>query len=59
MAKPFVAACKQYFGLKPGQTLLEFKTEVDGLTQQDKLELRPLLSAAIGEEVTVAPPPAA
>jgi hypothetical protein len=51
MAKAFVVACKEYFGLKSGQTLMEFKKECDSLTDADKRELAPLLSKVVGEEV--------
>jgi len=48
----FVMACKKYFGQKEGQTLMEFSTELKGLTDKDRLELAPLLSEVLGEEVT-------
>lgn len=32
----FVAACKDYFGLKPGQTLGEFAQEIKALTEEDR-----------------------
>jgi len=35
----FIVACKQFFGFKDGQTLLEFKTEVNALTPQDRLDM--------------------
>jgi hypothetical protein len=51
MAKPFIVAAKTYFGLKPGQTLTEFKAECDQLTVKDCEDLLPGLAAAIGEDV--------
>lgn len=36
----FMAACKDFFGLKPGQTALEFGKEIKALTDLDKAEIR-------------------
>jgi hypothetical protein len=36
----FMAACKDYFGLHPGQTGLQFGQEIKALTEQDRKELR-------------------
>ena len=44
----FIVACKAYFGFKPGQTLLEFKTEVQALTAQDRLDMIPGLEKELG-----------
>ena len=35
----FVAACKNFFGMLPGQTLQEFAKELKALTPDDKAEL--------------------
>jgi hypothetical protein len=35
----FVAACRQFFGLLPNQTLMEFANELRQLTPNDKAEL--------------------
>ncbi len=51
MEKAFIVACKEYFGFKPGQTLLEFKAEVAQLTPQDRAELAPMLAAQLGVPV--------
>lgn len=59
MAKAFIIACNEYFGKLPGQTMLEFKKEVDALTPKDKAELAPLLAKHFGEEVTTPPVAAA
>lgn len=56
MSKPFVVAAKEYFGLKAGQSLMEFKKEVDALTDADRAEMAGPLGAAIGDTVTVPPP---
>jgi hypothetical protein len=37
--KAFTAACKEFFGFKPGQTLREFGEELKALTFNDKMEL--------------------
>ena len=35
----FVAACKNFFGFKEGQTLSEFGAELKTLTHEDKMEI--------------------
>lgn len=52
-AKPisFLVAAKKFFGLKPGQGLGDFRDEVNCLTDADKDELRPLLSAEFGAPI--------
>ena len=35
----FASACKQFFGLKPNQTMAQFAAELRELTPADKLEL--------------------
>jgi hypothetical protein len=47
----FIVACKQFFGFKDGQTLLEFKTEVNALTPQDRLDMIPGLESALGIKI--------
>ena len=49
----FVMAARKYFGQKTGQTLAEFSAELKLLTDQDKLDLAPMLSKALGEDVVV------
>jgi len=44
----FLAACKDFFGLKPGQTAVQFLQEVKGLTDTDREELKPGLEKALG-----------
>ena len=46
-AKPmsFTAACKDFFGVKPGQTALDFMKEVKALTEADKAEIKAGLEA--------------
>lgn len=36
----FVAACKEFFGFLPGQTLMTFRDEVQKLTPKDREEIR-------------------
>lgn len=36
----FMAACKDFFGLKEGQKPLEFGREVQALTAEDKAEIK-------------------
>lgn len=47
MSEPvsFMSACMDYFGRKPGQSALEFKREIDALTDSDKSEIRDGLAA--------------
>lgn len=47
----FASACMKFFGRKPGESLLEFAGEVKKLTAEDKAEMAPLLSEALGVEV--------
>ena len=46
-------AMKRYFGYKQGDKLSDFAKEVRQLTQKDRIELAPLLSKELGEEVFV------
>lgn len=48
MNKTFMAACREYFGLKPNQTPLQFGQEIKALTPQDRADLTPGLEAALG-----------
>lgn len=48
----FIVACKEFFGFKPDQTLLGFKEEVAQLTPADRAELAPMLSKALGKNVS-------
>ena len=46
MAKGLTIQCKNFFGLKPGQTLSEFAAELRQLTDKDKKELVDLFNEA-------------
>ena len=39
MARSFVAACKEFFGFKEGQTLSQFGEEIKALSYEDKMEI--------------------
>ncbi len=47
----FVSACKEFFGLKEGQTLTQFAAELKALTPKDKAELSAMFTA-VGYEIT-------
>ena len=36
----FMAACKDFFGLKEGETSMQFAQEIKALTEQDRAEIR-------------------
>lgn len=46
----FVAACKEFFGFKPGQTLIQFRDEIQALTPKDRIELAGMFKT-IGIEI--------
>lgn len=48
----FIVACKAVFGFQPGQSLLEFKTEVSKLTPADRAEMAEGLSRELGKPVS-------
>jgi hypothetical protein len=48
----FVIACKRFFGIREGESLMDFNTEVKALTNADRAEMAPLLGAALGCEVS-------
>lgn len=56
--KTFTVAAKEFFGLKDGQKLTGFASELKALTHEDKLEMAPLLGAELGCEVKVSDPKA-
>ena len=39
MEKAFVVRCKEFFGMKDGQSLQQFKAELDQLSDEDKRDL--------------------
>jgi hypothetical protein len=49
----FAPACKLFFGLQEGQGLKDFMAEIRGLTAEDRAEMAPLLSEALGRTVVV------
>lgn len=40
----FMGACKEFFGLKPGQNLAQFRDEMKELTDKDRRELSQMLA---------------
>ncbi len=50
----FMAACRDFFGLKPGQTSLEFGKEIKELTPEDRKEISAGLTN-LGYEIIAAP----
>lgn len=48
----FTIACKNFFGMKTGETLAEFSAEIKALTPADREEMAPLLGVALGCYVT-------
>jgi hypothetical protein len=36
----FMAACRDFFGLHPGQTAMQFGAEIKALTDEDRKEIR-------------------
>ncbi len=47
----FMQACMRFFGLKDGQTKLQFGQEVKALTTQDREDMAPGLAEALGVQV--------
>ncbi len=37
--KSFAVACKEFFGMRPGQTLADLMAELKSLTEKDRAEL--------------------
>jgi DNA topoisomerase IB len=37
--KTFIKACMDHFGKRPGQTLMQFRDELNELTDQDRKDL--------------------
>jgi hypothetical protein len=51
----FMAACRTFFGLLPGQSSMDFGREVKALTPEDRAEITEGLKAE-GFEIIVATP---
>lgn len=49
----FIAACKRFFGMQPGQTLTQFGEELRQLTDADRAEMLPQLAEALGVTVVL------
>ena len=50
MAKTGIMALKEFFGYRPGDTMKEFKAEIDALTIEERAELTALTEAALLEK---------
>lgn len=50
----FVAACKDFFGFKPNQTLSEFMAEIKQLTVEDRADLTKEFKR-VGYDITATP----
>lgn len=46
----FVVACKKFFGILPGQSLMDFQKEIKALTPKDKEELTAMFPS-VGFEI--------
>lgn len=46
----FAAACKEYFGLKPGQAAIDFMKEIRELTLEDRADLTKMFPS-VGYEI--------
>jgi hypothetical protein len=46
-----VPAIKQYFGMLPGQTMVQFLAELKALTPEEKLELARGAAKELGKEL--------
>jgi hypothetical protein len=44
--KPFVLQMLDYFGLRPGQSKMQFSSELKPLSHEDKVEFAAMLTAA-------------
>lgn len=56
MKKTPLVVLKDFFGYKIGQTLKEFKAEIDALSPEEKKELAELAAAELGVAVDWSPP---
>jgi hypothetical protein len=39
----FIAACREFFGMKQQETLMEFMAEIKALTPQDREDLKAMM----------------
>ncbi len=51
----FMSACVRFFGVREGQTKLDFGKEVQKLTPQDRLDLIPGLEKELGCKIVETP----
>ena len=50
--KSFAGACREFFGMHPGQNIAEFGAELKALTPEDKLELAAGMRASTGWDIS-------
>jgi uncharacterized protein YcgL (UPF0745 family) len=50
----FMSACRDFFGMKPGQTPVQFGKEIKDLSEQDRAEIKQGLEGQ-GYQIIVAP----
>jgi hypothetical protein len=51
----FMSACVRFFGVREGQTKLQFGKEVQALTPADRIELTPGLEKELGVKIVEVP----
>lgn len=51
----FMQACRDYFGMHPGQTSVQFGTEIKALNEKDRAEITQGLKAQGYEIITPQP----
>lgn len=50
--KSFAGACREFFGMQPGQKIAEFGAELKALTYADKVELTEGMRASTGWNIS-------
>ena len=53
MTTSFTKAAKEYFGKKEGQSLQDFASELNALTEQDKIDLAAGLAVEMDDSIMV------
>lgn len=51
-SKSFAGACREFFGMHPGQKIAEFGAELKSLTHADKVELVEGMRASTGWSIS-------
>ena len=50
--KSFAGACREFFGMQPGQKIADFGAELKSLTHEDKVELAEGMRASTGWNIS-------